>query len=150
MNARTRNLTALTLGSLSIMTSLAGCSSASGASPTATSAPAGTTSAPAGPTSGPYTDGDYSATGDYQSPGGPEKIDVEVKLKSDVVMAVTVTPTATANQAMRYQTQFAGGIADVVVGKKIDSLKVDKVAGSSLTSDGFNAAIATIKSEAAG
>ena len=139
MNTRTRNLTTIAIGGLSLVTSVAGCATAGAVGPQAT-----------GSTSGPYTDGEYSATGDYQSPGGPEKIGVKVSLAGDVVTAVTVTPTAKGNQAERYQTQFAGGISSVVVGKKIDELKVDKVAGSSLTSDGFNAAIETIKTEAAG
>ena len=48
----------------------------------------------------------------------------------------------------RYQESFQSGIADVVVGKNIDEIQVDKVAGSSLTSGGFNAAIEQIKAEA--
>ena len=43
---------------------------------------------------------------------------------------------------------FAGGIADEVVGKSIASLTVSTVAGSSLTSLGFNKAIDTIKADA--
>ena len=148
MKTRTRNASALALalalGSLSLLATLTGCST-----PTAEAKPA-TSDAPAAAAGGPYTDGDYSATGDYQSPGGPEKIDVKVTLKGDIVTAVTVTPTATSGQAQRYQGEFADGVAAVVVGKKIDELKVDKVAGSSLTSDGFNAAIETIKADAAG
>ena len=142
MNTRTRNASALALGSLSILATLTGCST-----PTAGAKPA-TSDAPAA--AGPYTDGEYSATGDYQSPGGPEKIDVKVTIKDDIVVAVTATPTATSGQAQRYQGEFADGVAAVVVGKKIDELKVDKVAGSSLTSDGFNAAIETIKADAVG
>ena len=49
---------------------------------------------------------------------------------------------------LEYQARFAGGVADAVVGKKLDELSVDKVAGSSLTSGGFNDAVGKIKSEA--
>ena len=98
---------------------------------------------------GAYTDGDYSATGDYQSPAGEESVGVSVTLEGDVVTAVTVEPMAENANSVRYQTAFAGGVADVVVGKSIDDLSVDKVAGSSLTSDGFNAAIEQIKDDAA-
>ncbi len=45
--------------------------------------------------------------------------------------------------------QFIAGISDVVVGKKLDELEVDRVAGSSLTSDGFDQAVVKIKDEAA-
>ena len=39
---------------------------------------------------------------------------------------------------------------DVVVGQDIDEISVSRVAGSSLTSGGFNRAIEEIKAEAAG
>ena len=48
----------------------------------------------------------------------------------------------------RYQGEFVDGIADVVIGVPIDDLKVSKVAGSSLTSGGFNDAVQQIKDEA--
>jgi hypothetical protein len=54
-----------------------------------------------------------------------------------------------ARESQDYQSQFIGGIADAVVGKDIDQISVSRVAGSSLTSGGFNDAIETIKSEAA-
>lgn len=108
-------------------------------------------SAGAGPTSTvPYKDGTYSATGTYQSPGGTETVAVDLTLASDLVTAVTVTPQATRPDSAMYQKAFAAGIADVVVGKDIDTLNVSKVAGSSLTSGGFNDALAQIKAKAGG
>ncbi len=61
---------------------------------------------------------------------------------------MSVDPEATDDQALQFQTRFADGIADEVVGKKIDELDVSKVSGSSLTSGGFNAAIEDIISQA--
>src|SRR3712207_8172197 len=58
-----------------------------------------------------------------------------------VVTAVTVTPHATSGNSKQYQTQFASGIAGEVVGKDIAELDVSRVAGSSLTSGGFNDAL---------
>ena len=142
MTPRSRHASVLALGGLSLLSALTGC-----AAPTSNAEPT-TSDAPAASGGGPYSDGDYSATGDYQSPGGPEQIKVDLTLKSDVVTAVTVTPTATSGQAERYQGEFADGIAEVVVGKNINELQVDKVAGSSLTSDGFKAAIETIQADA--
>lgn len=95
-----------------------------------------------------YADGEYSAAGSYQSPSGTESIDVTVTLADGVVTAVTVTPTADDPTAMQFQTAFAEGVAEVVVGQDIDSLSVDKVSGSSLTSAGFTAAIEQIKADA--
>lgn len=105
----------------------------------------------AGPTfdtSAVYADGTYDATGDYAAPSGPESIEVEVTLKDDVITDVTVTPNASGGQPAQHQTKFAGGIAPTVVGKDIDTLQITRVAGSSLTSGGFNDAISQIKAEA--
>jgi hypothetical protein len=56
-----------------------------------------------------------------------------------------VTSVKIDSTAASYEAAFEGGIQAIVVGKDIDSLNVGPVAGSSLTSVGFNRAIATIK-----
>lgn len=95
-----------------------------------------------------YADGTYTATGSYVSPGGQESVEVELTLTGDVVTDVTVTSLAVNPNSERYQGEFVDGIADVVVGVAIDDLNVSKVAGSSLTSGGFNDAVEQIKAEA--
>ncbi|MBI5160376.1 MAG: hypothetical protein HY996_03025 [Micrococcales bacterium] len=63
--------------------------------------------------------------------------------------AITVTPKASGGNAKQYQTAFASGISDKVVGKRIDQLTdVTRVSGSSLTSGGFQKAIEQIQSRA--
>lgn len=119
---------------------LAGCA--------ATTADGGGDGSAGGDTSATYADGTYTATGTYTAPSGKEEVGVELTLEGDTVTAVTVTPTATDRQAAGFQQQFADGIAAEVVGKDIDSLNVSRVAGSSLTSGGFNSAVDTIKAEA--
>lgn len=99
-------------------------------------------------TSTEYADGTYTAEGSYSSPGGQESIGVEVTVSGGTVSAVTVTPHATAGNAQRFQQQFASGIADQVVGRDLADLQVDKVSGSSLTGDGFNAALDEIRADA--
>ncbi|GAA4624603.1 FMN-binding protein [Cellulomonas oligotrophica] len=96
-----------------------------------------------------YTDGTYDATGSYTSPGGPETVAVSLTLADGVVTAVEVTPEATNATSRQYQTQFASGIADEVVGVAIDDLDVTTVSGSSLTSGGFMDAVAQISADAA-
>ena len=59
-----------------------------------------------------------------------------------------MTPHATDPTAKGMQANFAGGIADQVVGQDIDQLNVTRVSGSSLTSGGFKIAIAAIKEDA--
>lgn len=96
-----------------------------------------------------YADGTYAAEGSYASPGGPESIQVSLTLKDNLVTGVSVTPEATSGNAKQYQTAFASGIAEEVIGIDINDLAVDKVSGSSLTSIGFNEAVEAIKADAA-
>lgn len=114
----------------------------------ATGVLAACSSDPAVDTSAVYADGTYRAMGEYTAPSGAESIDVELTLADDVVTAVTVTPRATSGNAAQYQGQFAGGIAAEIVGRDIDTLRVSRVAGSSLASGGFNDALEQIKAEA--
>lgn len=98
--------------------------------------------------SGTYADGSYTATGSYVSPGGEESVEVTLTLDSGVVSEVDVVSLAQHPNSVRFQGEFISGISDVVVGVPIDELAVDKVAGSSLTSGGFNEAVDLIKEEA--
>lgn len=136
---------------------LAGCAGGTttgDAAPAETAAPAAssvptTSGAAAGSTgSGSYKDGEYEATGQYATPESVETIDVTLTIAGDTVTAVTVTGDPQAAESKRYQGEFIGGIQSEVVGKKLDEISVSKVAGSSLTSGGFNKAVDTIKSEA--
>jgi uncharacterized protein with FMN-binding domain len=164
MNIRHKKISIASMTGLSLGVALAGCATdttaSTGSAPTsaatsapssspdsATPAPTGAAEAPA-EGSGIYTDGTYEATGSYTSPNGQEEVDVSITLESDIITAVTVTPEATNPNSVNYQNQFADGIAAVVVGQSIDEIEVSRVAGSSLTSGGFNEAVETIKSEA--
>jgi len=140
---------------------LAGCSaSATTAEPTtdATATTAPDSSATATPeasaseataAASTYADGTYTAEGSYATPESVETIVVTVTLQDDVITAVEVSGNPQKSESEQYQSEFIGGIADVVVGQDIDTISVSRVAGSSLTSGGFNQAIDTIKSEAA-
>ena len=99
---------------------------------------------------GSYADGTYTAEGSYATPESVETISVTVTLEGDVITDVEVTGDPQKRESEQYQGEFIGGIADVVVGQDIDEIQVSRVAGSSLTSGGFNEAIETIKAEAAG
>ncbi|QIG40184.1 hypothetical protein G5T42_12405 [Microbacterium sp. 4R-513] len=97
-----------------------------------------------------YVDGTYTAEGSYATPESVEQISVTVTLQDDVVTDVEVSGNPTKRESKEYQSKFIGGIADAVVGQDIDSISVSRVAGSSLTSGGFNQAIEQIKAEASG
>jgi len=135
---------------VSLVGALAGCSAAATTGSPDTSTAASPSADASDDTSTPtFTDGSYTEDGEYNSPGGEEKIEVKVTLAGGVITAVTVTsdPSNDAT-AKQYQAQFIKGISAEVVGKKIDSLSVSKVSGSSLTSMGFNAAIKKIEADA--
>lgn len=138
---------------------LAGCASQTGTTDAGTSdapasssaaTPQSTGSSGSSSSAGTYKDGTYTAEGSYQTPETVEKVSVQVTLADDTITAVEVTGDPQARESQQYQSQFIGGISDAVVGKKIDEISVSRVAGSSLTSGGFNQAIEEIKTEAKG
>ena len=135
---------------------LAGCAGAAeaepattAATPKATQSDSASATASAGASGSAYTDGTYTADGSYQTPESVEKISVTVTLQDDVITAVSVSGNPQKRESEEYQSKFIGGISSEVVGKSIDEISVSRVAGSSLTSGGFNQAIETIKAEAA-
>ncbi|AQY02199.1 uncharacterized protein with FMN-binding domain [Microbacterium foliorum] len=98
---------------------------------------------------GDYTDGTYTADGSYQTPETVETISVTLTVADGLVTDVEVTGDPQARESEQYQGEFIGGIADEVVGKSLDDIEVSRVAGSSLTSGGFNEAVESIKEQAA-
>ncbi|MEV6592114.1 hypothetical protein [Streptomyces acidicola] len=145
MTARNRKITAAALVGFSLSAAVTGCSSAGGSSPS--SAPGSPDASGSLPSSRiNYRDGEYSADGQYGNL--PSSIGVSVTLAGNRIRAVSVTPHATDPTSRDLQERFADAIPAIVVGKDIDEVRVSKVAGSSGTPVGFNAAIERIKAEA--
>ena len=92
-----------------------------------------------------YADGVYTATGQYGNL--PSSITVTATLSDNVITAVEVTPHATDATSRDYQERFADAVPVEVVGKPIDEVRVGRLAGSSGTPNGFNAAIQRIKEQ---
>lgn len=92
-----------------------------------------------------YADGEYTATGQYG--GLPSSITVTATLSHNVITAVEVTPHATDPTSLDYQERFADAVPVEVVGKPIDEVRVGRLAGSSGTPNGFNAALQRIKEQ---
>lgn len=95
-----------------------------------------------------YKDGTYTMVGSYNSPAGPESIEITVTLKDGIITDTSAVPQATVPASVNWQGVFAKNYETLVVGKKIDEVSLDKVSGSSLTPKGFNDAITKIKAEA--
>lgn len=143
-----RRTTIALVSGVSAVAALTACSSGAATQDTADEAAADQPSEAAAVEEPGYADGTYAATGSYESPAGPETVGVSVTLADGLVTAVTVTPEATNPASQKFQNQFASGVADVVVGQPIDGLSVDAVSGSSLTPEGFNAALVEIAADA--
>lgn len=123
--------------------------------PSATQSESSDTNAPVSDTSSEttisvYTDGTYTAQGDYSTPGGSEEISVTVTLAGGSVTDVEADGSATGGNSAQYQREFLSGYKSEVVGKSLDEVQLSRVAGSSLTSTGFNRALDTIKNDARG
>lgn len=96
-----------------------------------------------------YKDGTYNAVGSYATPGGMESIELTVTIENGVITNTELAQKATDRDAKEYQAAFASGYSTLVVGKNVDEVSLSRVAGSSLTSNGFNAALDKIKEDAA-
>jgi hypothetical protein len=144
MNTSFRKSVLVGIASLSVAGTAAGCAPAAQAPAAQGAAPASESAA----STGSYKDGTFSADGNYKSPNGTETVGVELTLASGAVSDVKITQHPSNPNTRKFQGEFASGIQAQVVGKKLDEINVSKVAGSSLTSGGFNRAVADIKTQA--
>jgi uncharacterized protein with FMN-binding domain len=108
-----------------------------------------TTEQPATTTPASYKDGSYTATGNYSSPGGRESMGVTVVIKNGKVSDSSLKLHPSGPTAQEYQSQFDAGYKSQVTGRSLDEINLSRVSGSSLTSQGFNAALEQIKQQAA-
>jgi uncharacterized protein with FMN-binding domain len=148
MTARRSTTLLTTIIAIAVAAAIAGCATTDAEVTTPSSASNTSLAAPGPPSSrrSNYADGTYTATGRYGSL--PSSIAVAVTLVDGVITAVTVAPRATEPTSLAYQTRFAQAVPALVVGRHIDEVNLSKVAGSSGTPDGFNAAIQQIKAQA--
>ena len=95
-----------------------------------------------------FKDGNYTATGQYNSPDGVEKIDVTIVVANNMITDTTAKPQPASYTSMRYQGWFLDAYKTMVVGKKLSSVKLGNVSGSSLTPIGYDDAITQIQQQA--
>lgn len=113
-------------------------------SPTTTTAPS--TSAAS---SGTYKDGTYTASTSYFTPDGQEDAKLTITLANNVVTASDFSEQALSGEGQRYQNRFDSNYKSEVVGQKVSDISLSRVAGASLTTDGFSQALEQIKQNAA-
>ncbi len=100
-------------------------------------------------TTSSYKDGTYTAVGSYTTPAGIDSLPVTLTIKDGVITEASSTSPASNVTSQKFQQDFSKNIKQLVVGKKLSEVRLDKVSGGSLTPKGFNDAVATIKKEAA-
>lgn len=116
---------------------------------TNTTSSAGSTTAPAASSSSnSFKDGTYQASSDYFTPGGQEGINVSLTVQNGTVTASTVSHQSNNRESEAYQYEFSQGYKQYVVGKKLSDINLFAVSGASLTTQGFEDALAQIQTKA--
>ncbi|MGO1345962.1 MAG: FMN-binding protein [Bifidobacterium psychraerophilum] len=119
----------------------------SGTSDSSSSAASGSEASSSKTDSGRYKDGTYAVKGEY-GPVGEDTIDVSVTVSSGLVSDVQVVGHPFTTISKKHQDAFIKAIPGVVKGKALKTLKVDKVAGASWTSEAFNKALEVAREQA--
>ena len=96
-----------------------------------------------------YADGTYSASADYRSPGGTHSADISITVANDTVTAATFQSDASNSTSKKYINRFADAYQAEVIGQDLESISLSRVGGASLTTKGYNDALALVKSKAA-
>jgi len=132
-----------------VMVAAAGLTACSGDAVPDPAAPSGTPRAAPSATSSDatvYRDGEYSATGWYGSL--PSHHDVTLSIEDGTVTAVEISTPAEDATSLGYQERFAAALPEAIVGRSVDGLAIDRLAGSSGCSEGFMDALAQIREQA--
>ena len=103
---------------------------------------------PAVPSNATYKDGQYTASASYEAPGETESITISVTLTANIITGTSAKSGSNSPVSSLYQQQFIAGYKQQIVGKNINSVKLSRISGSSLTSQGFNEALTQIKKQA--
>ncbi|MFN3692612.1 MAG: hypothetical protein ACK4SL_00760 [Candidatus Paceibacteria bacterium] len=98
-----------------------------------------------------YADGAHTANITYRAPeNSNHTMAVTLTLKGDIVTATSITYGGDkVSESSKYQSRFMSAYQSQVIGKKLDAIRLSRVGGASLTTGGFNEAVAKIKASAA-
>ncbi len=119
----------------------------SGPAPTSSQTTAPTPASSPAASSG-YKNGTFTAQQSYYTPGGSEGITVMLTIQNGTVTDSTIQNQSNNGASQDYQATFANEYKAYVVGRKLNNIQLSQVSGSSLTTEGFNAALDQIKAQA--
>lgn len=106
-----------------------------------------TSSASASSTS--YKDGTYTTTISYTVPHGySNSVTASITISNGVVTATDVDNDYSDNESGMYIDSFNAAIKSAIVGQSIDGLSPSRIGGASLTTQAFDDALTTIRSNA--
>ena len=97
---------------------------------------------------GGYKDGTYSASASYSVPHGINSIGVSMTVKNGTITALKTSHDYGDRESGIYVDSFDSRIQSLVVGKPLGDTSLSRVGGASLTTFGFEDALATITNEA--
>ncbi len=123
---------------------------------TATSVPQSTnpaistnTSNASSTTTSSYKDGTYSATASYYVPhGGTNSITATVTIVAGKITSATTTHQYGDSESSMYIDSFESGVSNAATGVSLAEATFSRIGGASLTTEGFNSAIDSIRSQA--
>lgn len=97
-----------------------------------------------------YKNGTYTADTTYEVPKSSNSIQVQITLDGDVVKSASATHQfgTTDNKSLVYTQDFDSALSGQIVGRKIEDVNLNRVGGASLTTEGFNTALANILQQA--
>ena len=95
-----------------------------------------------------YKDGTYTARANYSVPRGNNSISVALTLTNGVVRSVKSTHDYNDRESGMYIDSFDSRIESIIVGRSLESIALSRVGGASLTTHGFDDALASIATQA--
>jgi len=133
---------AVTAGSSTVATQ--NTTAASTVTPTTT-----TSSSSSATSSSGYKDGTYKATSSYYVPrGATNSLTASVTISGGKISTVTVNNDFSDQESSMYIDSFVSAVQNAVVGKSVDGLSLGRIGGASLTTQAFDDALATIRTDA--
>ncbi|WP_341998836.1 hypothetical protein MRBLWH7_000494 [Microbacterium sp. LWH7-1.2] len=98
------------------------------------------------PQTSAYVDGEHSARGWYGSL--PSHQDVTLTIDDGAVTEVQITTPAEDETSLGYQQRFAQALPGAIIGRSLDEIAIDRLAGASGCSEGFMNALTQIREAA--